>query len=92
MDTVDPLRIILSFMIVVGLIGLFAVMLRYVARKGPNWAMQKGSRLQVVETRMIDAKRKLVLVKRDEQEHLLLLSAQSELHIETVPNAARTHE
>lgn len=85
MDAVDPLRIILSFGLVVGLIGMLALGLRYMAKKNPLWAMQKNTgRLQLVETRMLDAKHKLVLIKRDEQEHLLLLSAQGELLIESV--------
>ena len=85
MDTVDPLRILLSFVLVIALIGLSALLMRYVMRKNPGWmAGQGGGRLQVVESKMIDARRRLVLVKRDEQEHLLLLSPQGELLIERV--------
>jgi hypothetical protein len=43
-----------------------------------------NGRLQVVEVRYIDARRKLVLVRRDQVEHLLLLSDGRELLIESV--------
>ena len=85
MDTVDPLRIIFAFGLTLGLIALCAYVLRYMASRNPQWLMAKGSgRLQVVETKMIDARRKLVLIKRDEQEHLLLISPQGETVVETI--------
>lgn len=85
MDTVEPLRILLSFGLVIGLIGMCALGLRVLARRNPQWMMQQTTgRLQVIETRMLDARRKLVLIKRDEQEHLLLLSPQGETLIESV--------
>lgn len=84
MDTVEPLRLILSFGLVLALIGLFAVALRWFAARNPKWLVPSAGRLQVVESKMIDARRKMVLVKRDSQEHLLLLSPNGELLIETV--------
>ncbi len=85
MDTVDPLRILLSFALVIALIGLCAFAMRTVMRKNPGWALQKKvGRLQVLESKMLDARRRLVLIKRDEQEHLLLLSPNGELLIERV--------
>lgn len=85
MDGVDPLRILLSFAFVVGLMVLCALALRSILRKNPALLMQKNTgRLQVLESKMIDARRRLVLIKRDEQEHLLLLSPQGELLIEHV--------
>ncbi|MDX2073553.1 MAG: flagellar biosynthetic protein FliO [Alphaproteobacteria bacterium] len=85
MDIVDPIRVLLSFVLVVALIGLSALAMRFVLRRNPGWALHKGGgRLQIIESKMIDARRRLVLIKRDEQEHLLLLSPQSELLIERV--------
>jgi flagellar protein FliO/FliZ len=85
MEIVEPLRIVFSFGLVIGLIGVCVLGLRYLARKNPQWLMaQQSGRLQVVEMKMIDARRKLVLIKRDEQEHLLLLSPTGELLIEKV--------
>lgn len=90
MDTVDPLRILFSFALVIGLIGLCAFALRTVMRKNPGWALKQNSgRLHIIESKMIDARRKIVLIKRDEQEHLLLLSPNGDLLIERVE---KTHD
>ncbi|OAB58006.1 hypothetical protein AY599_12030 [Leptolyngbya valderiana BDU 20041] len=43
-----------------------------------------GRRLAVVEVLTLDARRKMVLVKRDGQEHLLLLGAGNDLVVERV--------
>jgi flagellar protein FliO/FliZ len=40
-------------------------------------------RISVVEVAAVDAKRRLVLVRRDDREHLLLLGATSETVVET---------
>lgn len=85
MDVVDPLRIIFAFGFVLGLIGLLALTLRYFAKKNPGWGLnKKDGRLQIIETKMIDTKHKLVLIKRDEQEHLLLLSPQEQHVVEMI--------
>jgi flagellar protein FliO/FliZ len=47
-----------------------------------------GRRLAVVEVLTLDARRKMVLVKRDQQEHLLLLGANDDLVIESVAREA----
>lgn len=83
MDTVDFPRFILAFLLVLGLIGLLALFLkRYGNKAGALLGAKEGSRLQVVETRWLDSKRKLVLVKRDGAEHLLLLGEGGNLVIE----------
>lgn len=43
----------------------------------------EARRLSVVEARSLDARRQLVLVRRDGVEHLLLLSANGETVVET---------
>ncbi len=68
-------------MVVIGLIGGFAwVLRRYGA--GRITAGGKG-RLGVVEIAPVDAKRRLVLIRRDAVEHLVLLSPTSETVVET---------
>ena len=75
MEDINPLRFILAFVFVLGLIGLFAMLLkRYGAKQSLLGSSNETARLRVVETRYIDGKRKLVLVRRDETEHLLLLA------------------
>ena len=88
MDLVDFTRFVLSFVVVIGLIaGLAWVMRRYGAGRIVP-AAGKG-RLGVVEATTVDAKRRLVLVRRDNVEHLLLLSATGETVIETGIGAGR---
>ncbi len=85
MDNVDPLRILSAFAIVLALIGLMALALRFVSQRKLqfNFKAMPAGRLQVIESRMIDGRRKMVLIKRDNREHLLLLSADKETVIES---------
>lgn len=84
MDTVDPMRFILAFVFVLGLLGLFSVVLkRFGQNKKLFGGAQEGGRLSVVETKYLDHKRRLVLVKCDGVEHLLLLGDGRETVIES---------
>lgn len=75
MDTVDFTRFIFAFLFVVGMIGAIGMMLKKYGASQKWLGVQGGSgRLGVVEMRYLDTKRKLVLVRRDDVEHLLLLS------------------
>ncbi len=75
MDTIDFPRFILAFALVIGMIGLLAMFLRRYGQTAKSLlgGGDTGSRLQVMEMRYLDPKRKLVLVKRDGVEHLLLI-------------------
>lgn len=77
MDTVSLFRFLAAFGAVLGLIALMAWALK-------RWPVLRGAqvgradtRLRVVEQRGIDTKHKLVLVQRDDVQHLLLISAGS---------------
>jgi flagellar protein FliO/FliZ len=86
MEAVDPLRFVFAFLFVVGLIGIMGfAMKRYGRGNGLGMVARKGEegRLRVVETRYLDPKRRLVLVRRDDTEHLLLLADGRELVIES---------
>jgi flagellar protein FliO/FliZ len=98
MDEVDPLRFLFSFAIVIGLIGLMAVFLKRYGQAiqsgrltgrlakwfGQTNAQQTMGRLEIIEMRYIDPRRKLVLVRCDQREHLLLLGDGRELVIESI--------
>ena len=83
MDTGDYFKFVLALVFVLGLIGVLALLVR---RYGFGMsALQKSGgirRLQVVEVTPIDARRRLVLVRRDAVEHLILLGATGETIIE----------
>lgn len=84
METVDYSRFALAFVFVLGLIGLFSALLkRYGNAHQIYKAKDTESRLDIIEARFIDARRKLVLVKRDNVEHLLLLAEGRETVIES---------
>lgn len=78
MDTVDPARFIFASFLVLGLLGLLAVGLKRYGKKtfGANLFTlnQKEGRVSVVETQYIDHKSKILLIKRDDVEHLLLVN------------------
>ena len=82
MDLVNIARFVLSFVVVIGLIGGLAWVLRRYGAGRISGAGGKG-RLGVVEVAAVDAKRRLVLVRRDAVQHLILLSPTSETIVET---------
>lgn len=75
------LRFVLALLLVLGLIAILAWLLR---RFGLGGAMRGSSqrRLQVVETTPIGPRHRLVLVRRDRVEHLLLLGPQGDVVVE----------
>ncbi len=84
MDISIYLKFMLALVFVLALIGLLAWLARrfgFGVRTAP--ASGKGRRLSIVEVTPVDAKRRLVLVRRDTTEHLLLLGATGERVIET---------
>ncbi len=84
MDMDTYIRFVLALIFVLSLIGLVAWLIRRFGVTGRFMAKTKQhSRLGIVEMATVDAKRRLVLVRRDQQEHLLLLGANSELVIES---------
>ena len=78
------IRFILALIFVLALIGLLAWAARRfgIARNAPHVG-SKNRRLVVIETASLDSKRRLVLVRRDTTEHLLLLGVTGDLVIET---------
>jgi flagellar protein FliO/FliZ len=88
MDVAHYLRFVASLVFVIGLIlaGVWAV-----RRFGLGGAMLRPParrRLAVVEMLPLDAKHRLVLVRRDDREHLLLLGTSSETVVERDITAA----
>ena len=72
MAAANSLKFALAFLLVLGLIALCAWALR---RFGLGGAVRptRGNRLAVVESLVLDARHRLVLVRRDDREHLILL-------------------
>jgi flagellar protein FliO/FliZ len=84
-ESVSWLRILLAFAIVSGLLGLFGFALKYIGSKGLRLPGLKarGRRMSVVESLPLDARRRLVIVRCDADEHLLLLGAGQDIVVES---------
>ena len=96
MEYVSLERFVAAFVAVVTLIGGLAFLLqRPFAQKYLKGRVGRdNARLQVVEMLYVDPKRKLVLIKRDDKEHLLLLGSTGDHVVETdiVPPHARKED
>lgn len=84
MDLGGYLQFLLALAFVLGLILLSAAALR---RFGPGMQGMRrqagGRRLEVLEVLPLDARRRLVMVRRDGRAHLLLLGANDDRVVET---------
>ncbi|HEX9568487.1 MAG TPA: flagellar biosynthetic protein FliO [Rhodospirillales bacterium] len=85
MEFADYFRFVLALAFVLALIGLLAAVARRYGFGFPVTALKAVGRrrLKVVEVTPVDARRRLVLVRRDDIEHLILLGQAGELVIET---------
>lgn len=92
MDNPDYFRFVLAFIFVLGLIGAVLLIARRFGlghRMTMNTSAQR--RLGLVEIMSLDAKRRLVLLRRDDIEHLVILGPHGETLVErgiTPPAAA----
>ncbi|NQV85079.1 MAG: FliO/MopB family protein [Rhodospirillales bacterium] len=79
------IRFLLALVFVIGLIGIAATMARRFGLGFPAAAMKKSTnrRLSVVEAAPLDGRRRMVLVRRDDTEHLIILGPNSETVIES---------
>ena len=81
------LRVILAFIIVGGLLAGLGFGLNYLNLRGVRMpgllASGKSRRLRLIETLPIDARRRLVLVRCDGAEHLLLLGPTQDVVVQT---------
>ncbi|HMK70598.1 MAG TPA: flagellar biosynthetic protein FliO [Xanthobacteraceae bacterium] len=82
-------RFFLAFVIVLGLIGAAAWAVRRFGSGRYGAAGQRGRqpRLAVIDHASVDARRRLVLIRRDNVEHLLLIGGPTDLVVE--PNIVR---
>ena len=80
---------ILAFVAVLALIGLAAWLVRRFAgnRLGANTNRGRMPRLAVIDAAAVDGRRRLVLVRRDNVEHLLMIGGPTDIVVE--PNIVR---
>ena len=84
MDNTDYLTAVTMLAFVLGLIALLAWVVRRLGLiPGAAAIRRSGRRLEIVEITPLDVRRKLVLVRRDDVEHLVLLGLQRDVVVET---------
>jgi len=94
MDLDQVMRGLLALVFVLGLIGGITLLAKRFgftprstlpkrSRRGIGGQTSTGRRLAIVEVLPVDAKRRLVLIRRDNKEHLVILGADRELLIES---------
>ena len=86
LDYSNYLQFFLALIFVLGLIGAVAIVLRHFGLGGAIRLQRrlKGERqrLEVTDVIPIDARRRLILVRRDDTEHLILLGLNEDILIE----------
>jgi flagellar protein FliO/FliZ len=89
-ETVSWLQIVLAFAVVAALLALFGFVLKYFKMRGFTMpgVSAAARRLQIVESLLIDPRRRLVIVRCDGTEHLLLLGINEDVVVEA--NLAKT--
>ncbi len=75
-------RFVLALVFVLGLIGFFAWLAKRFGMTPRVSGGGTGKRLAIVEVAMVDAKRRLLLVRRDDTEHLVMLGVAGDVVIE----------
>ena len=85
MDVIQVSQAILALIFVLGLIALMATFARKLGFGHPTTLGKRGGkkRLGIIEIMPLDNRRRLVLVRHDDREHLLLLGQQSECVVES---------
>jgi flagellar protein FliO/FliZ len=82
-DSVSYLKFFFALLFVIGLIGGLALIAKKfgVGNRGPM-RRGRGNRLSIIESMQVDAKRRIVLIRCDNKDYMLLLGGVTELLIE----------
>jgi flagellar protein FliO/FliZ len=82
----DAGRFVVAFVLVLGLIGAGALLWRKFFGAGPLSPLgprARQPRLAVIDAAPVDARRRLILVKRDNVEHLLMIGGPTDIVVES---------
>lgn len=75
------LRFIAAFILVMSLMGGLALVMKRINARMPAGGRKK--RLQIMEILPLDGRRKAILLRRDDREHLVILGANGETLVES---------
>ncbi|HZP74801.1 MAG TPA: flagellar biosynthetic protein FliO [Pseudolabrys sp.] len=84
-----PAKFFIAFLVVLGLIGATAWLVRRFGadRLGGGTARGRQPRLAVIDAASVDSRRRLVLIRRDNIEHLIMIGGPTDVVVE--PNIVR---
>ena len=82
MDGMDYLRYVMALIFVLALMGGLYLILKHFGYNGVTQARTQR-RLRVIEALPLDGRRRAILLRRDDQEHLVILGASGETVVET---------
>lgn len=78
MEITEIFRFVAALMFIIGLIGLCAYVAKRLGLANGGWHPTSApKRLAIVEVKAIDAKHRLLLIRRDGKEHLILMGEQN---------------
>lgn len=88
-----PVRLAIALLVIGVLLGLTVFIVRHLGREGRGGAARsRQARLAVLDSVTIDPRRRLVLVRRDEVEHLLLVGGSTDIVVEPAISRAPARE
>lgn len=82
MEIADYLRFVFALAFVIAMIGILAFLAKRHGLGYRNGPRSTKRRLSISEIMPIDNKRRLVLVKRDDKEHLIMIGGTTDLVVE----------
>ncbi len=86
MDLGLTARFIIAFVVVLALIGLTAWLIRRFSGGAGlpyGWSRGRENRIEVLDATAVDPKRRLILVRRDHVEHLVMIGGANDLVVES---------
>ena len=96
MDFILLIKAVMSLLFVLGLLFVTLWAVKYIEVNSASGKMFKKlnnrRRLKVVEIKRIDSRNALVLVRRDDKEHLLLIGPSSQIIETNINPAGQKHE
>ena len=82
MDISDYLRFVFALAFVIALIGMLAFLAKRYGMGYRSVVKNGKRRLAISEIMPLDTKRKLVLIKRDDKEHLIMIGGNHDMVVE----------
>jgi flagellar protein FliO/FliZ len=82
MSLQDITYFLAALLFVLALMGGLALLLKKMGIAGPALVTPNKRRLKVIENLAVDSRRRIILIKRDDKEHLLLLGQNNDIVIE----------